>query len=613
MHYLFKQAILAYINLYEILMSDFNDFNNQQVAKLPKHLRQFIVEQHYEKYTPIDQAVWRYVMRQNYSYLKHVAYYPYIKGLNRAGLSIEYIPDLQTMNDNLGKIGWGAVTVDGFIPPAAFMEYQAYRVLVIAADIRQLNHIEYTPAPDIIHESAGHAPIIADTDYNNYLSYFGSIGAKAMFSSKDFELYEAIRRLSILKEAVDSSEEEIALAEKTLRQIADTMGEPSEMALLGRLHWWTVEYGLIGTLDDPKIYGAGLLSSIGESATCMDPATKKIWYNLDTVNYQYDITKQQPQLFVTPTFQNLIDVLEAFADTMAFRRGGTESLMKAIECKNPSTAVYSSGLQVTGIFTDLGIDKNDQPTFIKTTGPSALAFNNKQLEGHGKDYHKDGFSSPVGKLKGIEKSLEDHNISELEALGIKDGTNAILSFDSGIEVKGLVNSVIIKDGKLILISLTQCTVTEANGNILFKPEWGTYDMAIGEKIVSVFNGAADKDAYEEITFVSKEETHKVVYDEATRKLHTLYQKIRSARENENGYNELKSIFETLRTAYRNDWLCALEILEIVYHRNLDDDLEKELRIYLEVKAATEPEYIKLINDGLHVIANPVTQLINEKE
>ena len=301
-------------------MSDFNDFNNPQVAKLPKHLRQFIVEQHYEKYTPIDQAVWRYVMRQNYSYLKHVAYYPYIKGLQRAGLSIEYIPDLQTMNDNLGKIGWGAVTVDGFIPPAAFMEYQAYRVLVIAADIRQINHIEYTPAPDIIHESAGHAPIIADTDYNNYLSYFGSIGAKAMFSSKDFELYEAIRNLSILKEAANAPEEEIARSEKHLQQISENMGEPSEMALLSRLHWWTVEYGLIGTLENPKIYGAGLLSSIGESSTCMRKEVEKLWYNIDTINYSYDITKPQPQLFVTETFQNLIDVLETFADTMAFQK-----------------------------------------------------------------------------------------------------------------------------------------------------------------------------------------------------------------------------------------------------------------------------------------------------
>ena len=131
-------------------MSRFNDFNNPQVTALPNHLKQFIVDQHYEHYTPIDHAVWRYVMRQNYSYLKDVAYYPYIPGLLKAGLTIEKIPSLQEMNDALGKIGWGAVTVDGFIPPAAFMEYQAYRVLVIAADIRQLKHIEYTPAPDII-------------------------------------------------------------------------------------------------------------------------------------------------------------------------------------------------------------------------------------------------------------------------------------------------------------------------------------------------------------------------------------------------------------------------------------------------------------------------------
>ncbi|WP_379093180.1 aromatic amino acid hydroxylase [Pedobacter sp. UC225_65] len=590
-----------------------SDFNNQQVAKLPKHLRQFIVEQHYEKYTPIDQAVWRYVMRQNYSYLKHVAYYPYIKGLQRAGLSIEYIPDLQTMNDNLGKIGWGAVTVDGFIPPAAFMEYQAYRVLVIAADIRQINHIEYTPAPDIIHESAGHAPIIADTDYNNYLSYFGSIGAKAMFSSKDFELYEAIRKLSILKEAVDADEQEIAAAEKTLRHIADNMGEPSEMALLGRLHWWTVEYGLIGTLENPKIYGAGLLSSIGESATCMNPDVEKIWYNIDTINYQYDITKPQPQLFVTPTFQNLIDVLEAFADTMAFRRGGAESILKAIECKNPSTAVYSSGLQLTGVFTDVGLDQADQLTFIKTTGPSALAFAGKQLEGHGKDYHADGFSSPVGKLKGITKPLEDHGLIELELIGILEGQEANLTFESGIEVVGMVKEILIEDSKLILIAFEDCTVKEGNGNILFKPEWGTYDMAVGEKIVSVFNGAADKDQYEEIVFVSKEQTHKVTYDECTQKLHVLYKKVRGIRENQNGYEELPAIFNELKTAHRSDWLCALEILEIVFHKNIDAEFEKELRIYLEMKAAAEPDHAKLINDGLHVIANPVTQLITEED
>lgn len=594
-------------------MSDFNDFNNTQVAKLPRHLRQFIVEQHYEKYTPVDQAVWRYVMRQNYSYLKHVAFYPYIKGLQRAGLSIEYIPDLQTMNDNLGKIGWGAVTVDGFIPPAAFMEYQAYRVLVIAADIRQINHIEYTPAPDIIHESAGHAPIIADTDYNNYLSYFGSIGTKAMFSSKDFELYEAIRHLSILKEAVDTPPEDIARAEKQLQQISENMGEPSEMALLSRLHWWTVEYGLIGTLEDPKIYGAGLLSSIGESSTCMREDVKKLWYNIDTINYSYDITKPQPQLFVTETFQNLIDVLEAFADTMAFRKGGTESIVKAIECKNPATAVYSSGLQVTGVFTDMGIDSNDELTFIKTTGPSALAAGNKQLAGHGKFYHKDGFSSPVGKLKGQPVPLEDLSMQQLEETGIVKNRRADLIFESEIHVNGLVKDIVQHEGKIIMISLEDCTVKESNGNVLFQPEWGMYDMAIGEKIISVFNGAADKDAYEEITHISNKQTHKVVYDDKTSRLHGIYKAVRQIRETGTDYEQLPDLFEVLKTTHRSDWLSALEILEILYHKQLYPELEKEIRIYLALKAANEAEHAKLINDGLHVIENPVTQLINEED
>lgn len=592
-------------------MSHFNDFNNAQVTKLPNHLKQFIVAQNYEKYTPIDQAVWRYVMRQNYSYLKNVAYYPYIKGLQRAGLSIEHIPDLQTMNDNLGKIGWGAVTVDGFIPPAAFMEYQAYRVLVIAADIRQINHIEYTPAPDIIHESAGHAPIIADTDYNNYLSYFGSIGAKAMFSAKDFELYEAIRKLSILKEAVDADEFQIAKAEKELRYISENMGEPSEMALLGRLHWWTVEYGLIGTLENPKIYGAGLLSSIGESATCMQNDVEKLWYNIDTINYAYDITKPQPQLFVTETFQNLIDVLETFANTMAFRKGGTESIMKAIACKNVATAVYSSGLQVSGVFTDIGVGTKDEVTFIKTTGPSALAFNGKQLKGHGKDYHADGFSSPVGRLKDAVKALEDYSTAELQALGIITGEKTELLFESGIKVIGVVNDIITDSNKLLLIAFKDCTVTESNGNILFKPEWGIYDMAIGETIVSVFNGAADKDAYEEITLISNEKTHQLTYDDKTLKLHGLYQTVRTIRESGEGLDKLAEIFAQLKSNHRQDWLCALEILEIIYHKKIYHQLEKEIQVYLEIKAGRELDHTKLISDGLHVIKNPVSQLIVE--
>lgn len=588
-------------------MSRFNDFNNPQVAALPAHLKQFIVDQHYEHYTPVDHAVWRYVMRQNYSYLKDVAYYPYIPGLQKAGLTIEKIPDLQDMNNALAQIGWGAVTVDGFIPPAAFMEYQAYRVLVIAADIRQLKHIEYTPAPDIIHESAGHAPIIADKDYHEYLSYFGSIGAKAMFSAQDFELYEAIRALSILKEMPDADEAEIKKAEELVAFRQDNMGEPSEMALLSRLHWWTVEYGLIGTIDEPKIYGAGLLSSIGESASCMLEEVKKLQYTIDAVKYSYDITKTQPQLFVTPTFQNLIDVLEQFADTMSFRRGGVYGLQKAIDSKNTCTAVYSSGLQVSGTFTQQEADAQGNVAFLKVTGPAALSTQNKQLKGHGKDYHKDGFSSPVGKMKGHEKALEDFTDNELKAAGIETGKTTALEFESGITVSGKVKNIHTEGGKTQLITFSNCTVKGKTGEVLFDPNWGVYDMAVGETITSVFCGAADKEAFLEIAYKSATATHHPEYDESTLQLHQLYRQVRNRRHRGGDFGYLGNVWLVLQKFHYDDWLCALEILELLDHHDTEHPLAAEIRRFLENKAATEPEYKKLLADGLYLIQHPVEQ------
>ncbi|WP_184549572.1 aromatic amino acid hydroxylase [Mucilaginibacter sp. FT3.2] len=587
-------------------MSHFNDFNNPQVAALPGHLKQFIVDQHYEHYTPIDHAVWRYVMRQNYSYLKDVAYYPYIPGLTKAGLTIERIPDLQEMNNALAKIGWGAVTVDGFIPPAAFMEYQAYRVLVIAADIRQSRHIEYTPAPDIIHESAGHAPIIADKDYHEYLSYFGSIGAKAMFSAQDFELYEAIRALSILKEMPDADEDEIRKADQLVAHRQENMGEPSEMALLSRLHWWTVEYGLIGTLENPKIYGAGLLSSIGESASCMMAEVKKLWYSIDAVKYSYDITKTQPQLFVTPTFQNLIDVLEEFANTMSFRRGGAYGLGKALESKNTCTVVYSSGLQVSGTVTSFKVGKDGEPYFVKTIGSTALSLHNKQLKGHDKNYHKDGFSSPVGKLKNVAP-LENLSLAELENIGISIDQSVVLDFESGITLEGKVKGILIAEGKTLLITFIDCTVTDKEGTILFDPSWGVYDMAVGEKITSVFCGAADKDAFEEAVYKSKTATHHVAYDAKNKELHKLYKQVRDCRQKQGDYSFLGNVWLRLQKDHHDDWLCALEILELLEHEEIEPLLSSEIRIFLQQKAKDQPELKKLIADGFYLIAHPVEQ------
>ena len=580
---------------------EFFDFNNPQVAQLPLHLRKYIVDQGYERYTPVNHAVWRYVMRQNYSYLKDAAYYPYIPGLKKAGLTIEKIPSLQEINDALAEIGWGAVTVDGFIPPAAFMEYQACRVLVIAADIRQLEHIEYTSAPDIIHESAGHAPIISDVKYNQYLSYLGSIGTKALFSSKDYALYESIRELSILKEAPNVDPAKIAEAEELVLYNQKNLGEPSEMALLSRLQWWSVEYGLIGDVNNPKIYGAGLLSSIGESSSCMRPSVKKIIYTIDAVNYSYDITQPQPQLFVTPTFQNLIDVLQQFENRMAFRVGGYESMMKAIECKNICTAVYSSGLQVSGIFVAAQVDHAGQLKYIQTQGPTELAYNDVQIAGHDTSYHRDGFGSPVGKLKGHTLPLENWDDATCLAQGLIAGQTLELNFESGIHVEGKLEQVLRKEGKIILLTFTNCTVKNEEGNIYFDPAWGYYDMAVGEKIISVFNGVADKNHLVDQLYVSSNLTSQPNYTESDKQYHALFQQIRTIRENHSSKKELIEIRRQLANTFNEDWLASIEILELVSEDPEYSELAEEVRSYLLQQKEKFPQYKKLIEDGLRII------------
>ncbi|MDB5146320.1 MAG: aromatic amino acid hydroxylase, partial [Mucilaginibacter sp.] len=368
------------------------------------------------------------------------------------------------------------------------------------------------------------------------------------------------------------------------------------------------EYGLIGTLEQPKIYGAGLLSSIGESSTCMKKDVAKLWYTIDAVKYSYDITKPQPQLFVTPDFQNLINVLEEFADTMAFRKGGAYGLKKAIESKNTCTVVYSSGLQVSGIVTDFKTDAGGKPYFIKITGPTALALNNKQLKGHGKDYHKDGFSSPVGKLKDHhDVALEDFSENDLTAAGVVTGLETELHFESGVRVKGRVRDIFSSDSKIRLITFEEVTVTDKKGTVLFDPAWGVYDMAVGEEIISVFCGAADREAYETIVYKSKTETHHATHDHKTKELQKLYQQVRDCRVNHGDYGFLGNVWQQLQKDYHDDWLCALEILEILDHEGIEPELVAGIKYFLEQKGRTEPEYGKLISDGFYLIRHPVEQ------
>src|SRR5258708_2271598 len=201
-------------------------------SRVPHNLRQYVVEQDYAQYTEIDQAVWRFVLLQTYQRLAQTAHPAYKSGLGKTGISVERIPRITEMGACLERFGWSAVCVDGFIPPRAFQEFQAASILPIAADMRTLDHLKYTPAPDIIHEAAGHAPILPDARYAAYLRAIGEVGKKAFSAPQDAHVYAAIFDLSEVKETHGVSPRTVALAEARL---ARALGEVSVASEASRL------------------------------------------------------------------------------------------------------------------------------------------------------------------------------------------------------------------------------------------------------------------------------------------------------------------------------------------------------------------------------------------
>jgi phenylalanine-4-hydroxylase len=565
---------------------------------IPSHLRQFVVKQHYDEYTPQHHATWRYIMRRNISFLRKYAHPSYLDGLDKTGISIDTIPHIDDMNEKLGKIGWRAVVVDGFVPPAAFMEYSEHKILVISAEMRNIGNILYTPAPDIVHEAAGHAPIIADPLYSEYLQLFGKYGAKAVFSKEDYDIYEAIRYLSIIKEYANAKKEQIDEAEWDLEQKLEAYKNPSEAAELSRMHWWTVEYGLVGSVDNFRLFGAGLLSSVGESKACLGPEVKKIPFSIDCVNTNYDITKMQPQLFVAEDFQHLIDVLEEYAGKMCFRTGGTESIRRVIGSQNVGTAVYSSGMQVSGRFTTLLTDGHGREIFIGTGGPTQLSVDDSELENHGTDSHKNGFSSPVGRLRGFSRPLESFSDGDLADAGIHTGRDSTLMFESGIVVAGYLDHLIRKNGKIVLMSFSNCTVTGPDGTMLFQPARGVFDMAVGDRIVSVWSGSADK---EKFNVYPPKSTKTTIRDEPTAaelRLYKLYSRVREKRDSGSADVEAAGrIYQVLHDEYPEEWLLRMELLELIGSIDPDNPSAKQIDADLQRLKGHSDVYEDVITAG----------------
>lgn len=566
--------------------------------KIPRHLQKYVVDQQYEKYTPINHAVWRYVMRQNHNYLKDTAHQSYVGGLKSSGISVEKIPNVTDMNNALEPFGWGAANIDGFIPGVIFFDFQAHGILPIASDIRKLENIQYTPAPDIIHEAAGHAPILCEKKFSEYVKLFGQIGSKALATSEEHELFEAVRTYSNLLESGKATKEEIDEAKANFEEKQAAVTELSEAEQISRLYWWTVEYGLIGSVDHPQIYGAGLLSSVSEGRSSLTDSVKKIPFDLKRViETGFDITKPQPQLFVCDSFDQLIVAVNDFSNRMAFKAGGTKGLEKALRSNHTATFQYSSGLQLTGTLRRIIKDDKGEAIYIQTEGPSSLAFDNAELSGHGKTTHQDGFGAPIGRIVNMKKPFEELTDEEL---GLEAGKECIIEYESGVKVIGTPVKLLRKQGKLLLVSFNDCTVSLGD-QTLFQPEWGTYDLAIGERITSVFAGAADSEQF--YADIEEVETKPLVNRELS-PLEQMYGKVRNLRENPKPAIEsaLTEVIETLTTEFKDDWLLRIEVMEMLVKHNLMPEKQLLLKKQLEEIRLLHEEYPVLIERGLMLAA-----------
>ena len=571
--------------------------------QLPDYLASYCFEQDYSKYTPRQQASWRYIMKRALPWFRRHAVPLFEEGLGRVGIDVESIPRISVIDSNLQKFGWGAVPVVGFIPPWAFMEFQARRVLPIATDMRTVEHISYTPAPDIVHEATGHAPLLIDEDYRNFLSRYAAICTKAIYSDQDIRLFEAVRQLSDLKENPMATEQQIARAGKQLEDAEAAITYTSEASLVARMNWWTTEYGLVGSVENPLIYGAGLLSSIGESQNIFSSDVKKIPLSLDCIHMPYNITRPQPQLYVARNLAHLNELLEEIESTLASHKGGISGLAKACKARAMTTTVVDGGTSVSGRLVDF-ICEGERIDFLRFEGPVQLARDGKQLEGHDVVRHPAGFSSPLGAWQGFpDRNPAFLRQDQLESIDLIVGETTELELVSGFHVVGELVRVQRRGDQIEYLTWKNCTVRRGD-KVYFEPDWGEFDMLVGVDISSVYGGPADRAAFGEhekasITTVPGRRSQ---YSAEDARLFEIYQEVRDQRSGGHPCDpdRLQKFCREILDRMPGEWLVLLEILELVNEdgRAQDASWVREVRTHLEERKDWSEEVHTLIRSGI---------------
>lgn len=231
------------------------------IASLSKNFRETGIITDVE-YNSREQRVWRYVAEELEELQQKYASPFYLRAKKSLGITTERIPQLSEMNRRLNELtGFRLAPIEGLVETRGFLSWLSYRVMLCTQYIRHHSQPAYTPEPDIVHEAIGHIPMFTNPNFADFSQFIGH-GARI---------------------ATDKQLEE-----------------------LGRLYWFTVEFGLVEHEGDIKAYGAGLLSSFGELEHAFGSEVERRPFDLEEViNTDYSYSDMQPLLFVIPSYAEL--------------------------------------------------------------------------------------------------------------------------------------------------------------------------------------------------------------------------------------------------------------------------------------------------------------------
>lgn len=229
----------------------------------------YLTRQSWGAYTPEQHATWAELVGRRLPQLREHACREYLEGMDLIGLRRETIPNLAEISARLGpRTGWSATPVSGFLPAAAFFEMLAARQFPTTTWLRGRDALEYTPEPDIFHDVFGHVPMHAHPVFARFLAHYGRVCA--------------------------------------------ALADPAALERMGRLFWFTVEFGLIRQNGAVKLYGSGLISSHGEATRVLAGGPEIRDFDLERVlDQEFKVSEMQKVLYAVESFDQIYEATRA--------------------------------------------------------------------------------------------------------------------------------------------------------------------------------------------------------------------------------------------------------------------------------------------------------------